>query len=93
MPVALGPERAHGVDNALRLAGQDPVSVIGGSDIFALFLPLADRIELTEVLEDVPGDTSWPDPRHSAAWRELWSEEHPAEGGCPRYRFITLERA
>ena len=89
---ARGVECANGVDDALRLAGEEPVSVIGGSDIFALFLPLADRIELTEVLEDIPGDTSWPDPRHSADWRELWSEEHPAEGECPPYRFLTLER-
>ncbi len=67
---ASGAEKAHSVDEALRLAGGEPVSVIGGADIFALFLPLANRIELTEVLEDVPGDTSWPDPRHSGSWRK-----------------------
>lgn len=83
---------AHGVGDAIQLAGGEPISVIGGSDIFALFLPLADRIELTEVLDDVEGDTSIPDPRHSAEWRELWSEAHPAEGGCPPFRFVTLER-
>ena len=52
---AVGAEKAHSVDEALELADGEPVSVIGGADIFALFLPLADRIELTEVLEDVPG--------------------------------------
>lgn len=88
-----GAERALSVDDALRLAADEPVSVIGGADIFALFLPRADRIELTEVLEDVPGDTSWPDPRHSANWREVWSETHGAEDGCPPFRFVTLERA
>jgi dihydrofolate reductase len=90
---ARGAECAYGVEHALQLAGGEPVSVIGGSDIFALFLPLANRIELTEILEDIAGDTSWPDPRHSGDWRELSSEEHPAEGGCPAYRFLTLERA
>ncbi len=44
---APGAEVAHDAREALRLAGGDPVSVIGGADIFALFLPLADRIELT----------------------------------------------
>ena len=88
-----GAEKAHSVDDALRLAGHDPVSVIGGADIFALFLPLTDRIELTEVLEDLSGDTSWPDPRHSAKWREVWSETHPAEDGRPPFRFVTMERA
>ena len=87
-----GAECAHGVGDAIQLAGKEPISVIGGSDIFALFLPLADRIELTEILADVDGDTSIPDPRHSADWREMWSEEHPADGGCPAFRFVTLER-
>ena len=37
------------------LARGERISVIGGADIFDLFLPVADRIELTEVLEDVVG--------------------------------------
>ena len=82
-----------GLTHALEMARGEPVSVIGGADIFALFLPLADRIELTEVLEDIPGDTSWPDPRHSGHWREMWSETHTAEEGRPPFRFVTLERA
>ena len=90
---ALGAERAHCAQDAMRMAGDTPVSVIGGAEVFALFLPQADRIELTEVLEDVEGDTSWPDPRHSARWRETWTESHPAEGDRPAYRFVTLERA
>jgi len=89
---ALGAERASSVANALELAGAEPISVIGGADIFALFLPIADRIELTEVLEDIAGDTCWPDPRHSANWREVWSENHDGEHGRPPFRFVTLER-
>ena len=89
---AYGAERADSVTDALLLAGSEPVSVIGGADIFALFLPLAQRIELTEILEDVAGDRCWPDPRHSGKWRELASETHPAEDGRPPFRFVTLER-
>ena len=74
---AEGAEVAHGVDEALRLAGGEPVSVIGGAEMFALFLPLADRIELTEVLEEIAGDTFMPDPRTSGGWRETCSEDHP----------------
>ena len=87
-----GAEMAHSVDEALELARDERVSVIGGADIFELFLPLAARIELTEILDDVPGDTVMPDPRDSGAWRELWSEEHPAEDGRPPFRFVTLQR-
>src|SRR5438552_16418314 len=41
---ALGAEKAHGAHEALQLAIGERVSVIGGADIFALFLPLADRL-------------------------------------------------
>jgi len=90
---AEGAEVARDVDGALRLAAGEPVSVIGGAEIFQLFLPLADRIELTEVLEEVPGDTVIADPRTSGAWREAFSEDHHAEDGRPAFRFVTLERA
>jgi len=55
-----GAEVVHSVDEALALAGDEPVSIIGGAEIFELFLPLADRLELTEVPEDVRGDTFMP---------------------------------
>ena len=89
---APGAEVAHNVEEALELAGGEPVSVIGGAEIFALLLPFADRIELTEVLEDVPGDTVMPDPRASGDWREVAREEHAAEGETPAFAFVTLER-
>ena len=87
---AAGAEVAHSVNEALRLADSDAVSVIGGADIFELFLPLAERIELTEVVADVEGDTLLPDPRQSDEWRETFSEDH-LEGPLP-FRFVTLER-
>lgn len=88
-----GAETAHSIGEALQLAGGEPISVIGGAEIFSLFLPLADRIELTEILEDIRGDTDMPDPRSSGEWREAWIEMHPAEDGRPAFRFVTLERA
>ena len=90
---APGVDVANDLNDALRLAGTEPVSVIGGAELFAQFLPLADRIELTEVLADVPGDTVMPDPRDSGEWRDVSFEEHPAADGRPAYRFVTLERA
>jgi len=84
---------AHDMDEALAVAGEQPISVIGGADIFGLFLPVADRIELTEVLLDIPGDTMIEDPRQSGDWRITFSVEHPAEVSSPGFRFISLERA
>jgi dihydrofolate reductase len=88
---AEGAEIAGSVEQALRLAGGEPVSVIGGAEIFALFLALADRIELTEILQNVSGDTVMPDLRTSSEWREIAREDHLAEE--PQFRFVTLERA
>ena len=90
---APGAEVAHSLDEALALAKGEAVSVIGGADIFALFLPLAVRVELTEVLADVAGDTFLADPRTSGGWREAFREDHDAADDRPPFRFVTLERA
>ena len=90
---AEGVEVAHDVEEALKLAGGERLSIIGGAEIFALFLPLADRIELTEVLADIPGDTFMPDPRETGSWHEKGREDHEASDGRPPYRFVTLEQA
>jgi dihydrofolate reductase len=87
---APGAEIVHDVDEALRLAHGERISVIGGADIFALFLPLADRIELTEVEGDIEGDTMLSDPRRSGDWHATFSEDHAEED--PPFRFVTLER-
>jgi dihydrofolate reductase len=88
---AEGAEVVHSVDEAMALRSDERLSIIGGAEIFALFLPLANRIELTEVFEDVEGDTSMADPRSEGAWRQVWSEDHPE--GTPPFRFVTLEKA
>ena len=88
---AEGAEVAHSAEEALALAGDAPVSIIGGAEIFRMFLPTADRLELTEVLADVPGDTIMPDPREDG-WRETGREDHPAVDERPPFRFISLER-
>jgi dihydrofolate reductase len=87
-----GVEVAHSVEEALQFARGERLSVIGGADIFALFLPLADHIELTEVLEDVPGDTFMPDPCETGHWQETARSETFSAEGEPRYRFVTLSR-
>lgn len=89
---AAGAEVAHSPDAALRLAGEHATWVIGGAEIFALFLPLARRIELTEVAGDIDGDTVMPDPRNDGEWREMARAEHGAEANRPAYAFVTLNR-
>jgi dihydrofolate reductase len=63
--VALDAARA----DALR-RGVDDIMVIGGSEIFAATLPLADRIELTRVHLKVTGDVVFP-PLDAGTWQEV----------------------
>lgn len=90
---AVGAEFAKDIDEAVGLAGGEAISVIGGAEVFTLFLPLADGIELTEVLGEVPGDTFIADPRESGSWREVMREGYPAADGRQPFAFVTLERA
>ncbi|WP_033074528.1 dihydrofolate reductase [Sphingopyxis sp. MWB1] len=84
-------EPVASVEEALRLANAPQVMVIGGAEIYHLFLPLATRIELTEVALEPKGDATiaYPGP---ADWREVAREDHPAEGSRPAYSFVTFVR-
>ena len=88
---AAGAEVVHDLAGALGLVEEDAVSVIGGAEIFDLFLDWADKIELTEVHADFAGDAAVPAP-DPTMWRETNREWHPAEGDAPAYSFVTLER-
>lgn len=87
---AEGAEVATSVEAALALAGGPVVAVIGGAEIYRLFLPLAHRVELTEVHARPEGDTHMPDL--DSGWRETFREDHAAEGDRPAYSFVTLVR-
>ncbi|OQW43682.1 MAG: diacylglycerol kinase [Proteobacteria bacterium SG_bin6] len=85
---AAGAEVAHDVAGALALAGDD-AAVIGGAEIFALFLGLAERIELTEVHATPTGDAIVPP---FTGWREIARQDFAAEGDRPGHSFVTLVR-
>jgi dihydrofolate reductase len=84
---AEGAEVARSVDEALALAGDAPVSVIGGAGIFALFEDRATAVELTEVGGSPDGDTRML-PFDPTRWNRISSVE-----GQGDYRFVRLERA
>ncbi|MEG3152838.1 dihydrofolate reductase [Sphingomonas sp. ZT3P38] len=86
---APGAETVGDVAEAIALAAAPEIAVIGGAQVFALFLPRADQVELTEVHASPLGDVVVPP---FAEWREVAREEHPAEGERPAYSFVTLAR-
>jgi dihydrofolate reductase len=86
---AEGAEPAYSVDEALALAGDGIITVIGGVEIFDLFARHATRIELTEVHEDTGGDVLMDYPGDD--WAETARKERAA-GEWPAHSFVTLER-
>jgi len=88
----IGTQRASSLRNALEIAEQtNPATawVIGGAQIYAQALPLATRIELTEIARDFDGDAHAPTP--GPEWREVERSSHVGSTGLP-YHFVSLRR-
>jgi dihydrofolate reductase len=85
----------HSLKSALLTAEKEGAAecmIIGGGEIYALALPLAERFYLTEVHASPAGDTCFPE-FDRAAWHETARDDKPAEGGgSPAHSFVVLER-
>ena len=84
---------AHSVKDALTLAEHEhpsEIMVIGGAGIFASVLPIAHRVQWTEVMARPEGDAFMP-PLDPAEWKEV-AREGPFESRGLRYAYIVLER-
>ena len=89
---APGVEVAHSVDEALDRARGDEVFVAGGEEIFRLALPRADRIQLTRIDQDFPGDTFFPEIDESD-WETVEREDHGPTAETPfAYSFLVMDR-
>ncbi len=84
-----GVEVAHSLTEAIALARQhDPEPrVIGGAALYALAIPLATRLYLTEVRGDFRGDTFFP-----SFDRARWIERRRQPGETPQLTFVELIR-
>ena len=82
---------AGDVTTALAIAQTLPgeIMICGGQRIYEEILPITDRILLTLVHAEVPGDTWFPEWRH-LTWRETWRKE--SADANYRYTFSELER-
>jgi len=88
-----GVEPAYDREDAIsKLLGQAG-SVIGGAEIFDLFLPIVDTIELTEIGARPPGDTTIIDPRTRPEFSQRLVREYVRQGPQkPSFKFWTLDR-
>ena len=71
-------------------ANQATIFVIGGAEIYAQTLPLAQRMELTEIHAEVVGDAHFPEFSR-VDWSELTREPHASPGGLA-YDFVSYQR-
>lgn len=83
----------HSLDEAIARAGNKELMVIGGGEVYALALPRATRMHLTEIDTATPdADTFFPafDPRE---WHEVAREHHPADARHPlAFDFVDHQR-
>lgn len=94
---APGAEVAGSLAAALEMAGSrpdlgetPPVFVVGGGELYAQALPLAEQLLITEVDLAPRGDALFP-PIAPDRWREAGREDHTATDGT-RFAFKTYTR-
>ena len=85
-------ERANSLQEALTRGQQisENVWVIGGAQIYAQALPLADSVEVTEIERDYEGDAYAPEL--GPEWQETSRSQHVAANGLS-YSFVQLRRS
>ncbi|CAM3518804.1 dihydrofolate reductase [Deinococcus frigens] len=82
----------HSSQQALKAAGDaQDIMIIGGEEIYQLYLPQVERVELTLVHAEIGGDTFFPEL--PGEWTETARRERAADGRNPYdLSFLTLER-
>ncbi len=84
---------AHSLQAAIgACAGDEEIFVVGGAELYAQALPLADMLYLTEIQQDFAGDAFFPE-FDKTAWQELSRSVHRQTEPQPLdYHFVTYRR-
>ena len=88
-----GQTAVHSLDEAIARAGDSDLCVIGGGEVYALALPQATRLHLTDIdTSTSDADTFFPafDP---GEWREVARAHHPGDAKHAfAFDFVDYER-
>ncbi|RTL48088.1 MAG: dihydrofolate reductase [Rhodocyclaceae bacterium] len=87
---APGADLAHSLEDALEKAGGGTIFIIGGAELYAQALPMAQTLILTEV-DLSPEADAWFPSIPAAEWRESRRETRVSETGLT-FAFVTYER-
>jgi dihydrofolate reductase len=89
--VCAGAEVAVSLDDALaRVADAPTAFVIGGAQLYALAIPLADRLELTEIHANFEGDAHFPAVDATRFETVCRQPQNAADGTA--FDFVTYQR-
>jgi dihydrofolate reductase len=73
-------------------AGEAQIFIVGGAQIYAQAMDLADTLYITEIQQEVVGDAHFPD-FDAAHWQEVAREPRSQETPQPlSYHFVTYQR-
>lgn len=86
-----GVQVAHSLEEALARAPGDEVFIAGGADLYRQTMDRLQRLYLTQLHAEYPGDTFFPEVDLSG-WRLTFEEPHPATTTEPPFSFLTYER-
>jgi dihydrofolate reductase len=86
-----GVESAASLAAAAALAGDGEAFIIGGAQIYAEALPLADRLIVTEIAGNFDCDAFFP-ALDMQCWQQVAREAHRSAAGDLDYAFVTYER-
>ncbi|TXT27246.1 MAG: dihydrofolate reductase [Gallionellaceae bacterium] len=83
----------HSLEEAIAAcAGEREAFVVGGAELYAQALPLADTLYLTEIRKEVDGDAHFPEFDRSA-WQEIARERcSQVEPQALEYHFVVYRR-
>ena len=83
----------HSLDEAIAAcAGDNEIFVVGGAELYTQALPLANRLYLTEIQQDIEGDAHFP-AFDLQQWQEITRETRQQD--TPQhlsYHFVNLQR-
>ena len=84
---------AHSLDAAIKACANDSeIFIVGGAELYALAMPLATTLYITEIQQEVEGDAFFPEFSHDQ-WHEISREQHIQEVPQPLiYHFVTYRR-
>jgi len=87
-----GCEVIHDIQDALEMCANEELMVMGGAEIYALAMPFADKLYITQIEHTFEGD-AWFPKMNMDDWTQQYSENHaPDEKNKYAYRFEIHER-